>query len=129
MNVVIYAVSGLMVFSSFSKIKILYDEEIYFDVSFVSYWFNAPLASWILLFLISIIELILASTIYFKPVKKTYEMIFLIYGCSLVYSLIEFMILGMSHSYLLVSGNLMSPIVRAAIIILTFILYLANENK
>ena len=61
----------LLLFSMFSKLRLLTDSNLYFDIPFVSFLFDHPTASWIVLLGVLLVELVGVLLLYFSQNKKT----------------------------------------------------------
>lgn len=126
-----YFVLVLILCSSFSKMSILLNSQIYFDIYFISLIFNNPTASWIGLLLTALIELSFVIGIIFKVkfAKKVLGFVILIYGVSLFYSFFEYVLLGSMSSYLFINGSTTSIIWRLLIVFSSIYLYLKNQRN
>lgn len=117
-----YTLVFFLLFSVASKVKLLSDSTLYFDIPIISYLFDHPTASWIVLLVVLIVELLGVLLVCCSTTKNVYYFILITYTLSLCYSIMEFIFLGYISSYLFLKWSWASIIFRCVIIFYTYTL-------
>ena len=117
-----YILAFFLLFSVASKVKLLSDSSLYFDIPIISYLFDHPTASWVVLLGVLLIEVLGILLVYYSRNKNAYYFIFILYTLSLCYSIMEFIFLGYVSSYLFLKWSWASFIFRCVIIFYTYTL-------
>ena len=117
-----YILAFFLLFSVVSKVKLLSDSSLYFDIPIISYLFDHPTASWIALLVVLLVELLGVLNVCYSKTKNVYYLILITYTLSLCYSIMEFIFLGYISSYLFLKWSWASIIFRCVIIFYTYTL-------
>ncbi len=111
-----------LLFSVACKVRLLSDSSLYFDIPIISYFFDHPTASWIVLLVVLLVELTGVLLVCYSTTKHVYYFILITYTLSLCYSIMEFIFLGYISSYLFLNWSWASIVFRCVIIFYTYIL-------
>lgn len=115
-----YILAFFLLFSLASKVKLLSDSSLYFDIPIISYLFDHPTASWIVLLVVLLVELTGVLLLCYSTTKHVYYFILVTFTLSLCYSIMEFIFLGYISSYLFLKWSWASIIFRCVIIFFTY---------
>jgi hypothetical protein len=115
-----YILAFFLLFSLASKVKLLSDSSLYFDIPIISYLFDHPTASWIVLLVVLLVELTGVLLLCYSTTKHVYYFILVTFTLSLCYSIMEFIFLGYISSYLFLMWSWASIIFRCVIIFFTY---------